>query len=217
MSSTIVACLTAPAKSPPTNVVVLRGRRPGQPAKRTEPASREAQRVAAAILEVLAGVRTPTDAAAALDIGIPRYYLWEQRAVAGLVAACEPRPVGKTPSSRHQIAVLEKEITRLKQDCARQQALVRAAQRTIGLAPPPMPKPTTKTTGKAGDRVAGKKPRKRRPVVRALKAAAALRTTPVMESPVPASPSGVSAPEVLQQSDLSSPLSPTTSAHAAGG
>jgi hypothetical protein len=217
MTSTIVACLTAPAKPQPTKVVVLRGRRPGRPAERTEPASREAQRVAAAILEVLAGVRTPTDAAAVLGIGVPRYYLWEQRAVAGLVAACEPRPVGKTPGFRHQIAVLEKEITRLKQNCARQQALVRAAQRTIGLAPPPMPKSTTKATGKAGDRVAGKKPRKRRPVVRALKAAAALRAAVVTESPVSASVSGVSASEVLQQSDLSSPLSPTTSLHAAGG
>jgi hypothetical protein len=217
MTSTIVDRLTAPAKRHPTKVVALRGHRPGRPAEHTEPASREAQRVAAAILEVLAGVRTPTDAAAVLDIGVPRYYLWEQRAVAGLVAACEPRPVGKTPSCRHQIVVLEKEITRLKQDNARQQALVRAAQRTIGLAPPPMPKSTTKATGKAGDRVAGKKPRKRRPVVRALKAAAALRAAPITENPAPASSSGVSAPEVLQQSDLSSPLSSTTSAHVGGG
>ena len=165
MTNTIVACPTESANPHPTKAVALRGRRPGRFAEQTVPASREAQRAAAAILEVLAGVRTPTDAAAVLEIGVPRYYLWEQRAVVGLVAACEPRPLGKTPSARHQIAVLEKEITRLKQNCARQQALVRAAQRTIGLAPPPMPKPTTKATGKAGGRVAGKKPRKRRPVV----------------------------------------------------
>ncbi len=81
-----------------------RRRRPGSvplgrpPKERPRPASREAQRLAAAILEVLAGVRTPTDAAAALEISLPRYYLWEQRALAGLVAACEPRPVGQTIS-----------------------------------------------------------------------------------------------------------------------
>jgi hypothetical protein len=217
MIGTIGACLTTPAQPHPTKVVVLRGRRPGRRLERTEPVSREAQQIAAAILEVLAGVRTPTEAAAVLGISVPRYYLWEQRAVVGLVAACEPRSAGKTPSSRHQIVVLEKEIMRLKQTCARQQALVRAAQRTIGLAPPPLSKPTPKATGKAGDRGTGKRPRKRRPVVRALKAAAALRGAFITENPVPASSCRVSAPEVLQQSDLSSPLSPTTSAHATGG
>lgn len=74
------------------------------------PASREAQRCAAVILEVLAGARMPVDAAAALGISPPRYYLWEQRALEGLV---------------------------------------RASQRTIGLAPPPSPRPLAKLTGKA--------------------------------------------------------------------
>ena len=47
-------------------------------------AGTEAKRAAAVILEVLAGVRTPTAAAAALAIRLPRYYLLEQRAVQGL-------------------------------------------------------------------------------------------------------------------------------------
>ncbi len=106
-------------------------------AKTKAAVSREAQRFAAAILEVLAGVRTPTEAAAAMSVSVPRYYLWEQRALEGLVRACEPRPQGKGGSERHQIARLEKELARLRQDCARQQALVRASQRTIGLVPLP--------------------------------------------------------------------------------
>jgi hypothetical protein len=191
---------TAPATPlPPAPVVVVPGNRRPNPraAARPQPASREAQRLAAAILEVLAGVRTPMDAAAALGMGVPRYYLWEQRALSALVAACEPRPVGQGRSLRRQVAVLEKEVARLKQECARQQALVRAAQRTIGLAPPPAPKPVPKP-GKAGGKATTKTPRKRRPVVRALKAAAAIRSAPVMEDNTPNS-SGAIPAEVLQR------------------
>ena len=43
----------------------------------------EAKRLAAVILEVLAGVRTPTGAATAPGIRLPRYYLWEERAIRG--------------------------------------------------------------------------------------------------------------------------------------
>jgi hypothetical protein len=152
--------------------------------------------MAAAILEVLAGVRTPTDAAGALSISVPRYYLWEQRALTGLVAACEPRPAARGHSPRRQIAALEKEVARLKQDCVRQQALVRAAQRTIGLAPLPAPPKPVQAATKHGGKPGGKKPRKRRPAVRALKAAAALRAEPVAEPA--AGSSGVVSPDVLQ-------------------
>ena len=163
--------------------------RRGRPCREhPQPASRETQRSATAILEVLAGGRTPSDAAAALGISPPRYYVLEQRALAGLVAACEPRPVGQTVSLKHRLAVLEKELTRLRHECARQQALVRASQRTIGLAPPPAQKPAAKATGK--------RPRKSRPVVRALKAAAAIAAAAVDE-PLPGS-SGTAASEVLQ-------------------
>ncbi len=64
-------------------------------ARRLLVGSREANRVAAAILEVLAGVRTPTCAAEALAISLPRYYQWEERALEGLLLACEPRPLGR--------------------------------------------------------------------------------------------------------------------------
>jgi hypothetical protein len=157
-------------------------------------------------LEVLAGVRTPSDAAAAMGISVPRYYLWEKRALQGLVAACQPRGAGKTVSSRCQILALEKEIGRLKQECARQQALLRAAQRTIGLAPPPAPKPATKAGAKAG----GKRTRQRRPAVRALKAVAALRAASTPEDG--GDSSGVPPPEVLQRSAAGTPSPPTTPA-----
>ena len=92
--------------------------------------SRDARRFAAAILEVMAGIRTPTDAAAVLGITMQRYYILEKR------------------------------------------ALARAAQRTIGLAPPVKPTPQK---GNAS----GKKPRRRRPVVRALKVIDRLQSQPI--------------------------------------
>lgn len=173
------------------------------------PVSHDAQRFAAVILEVLAGVRTPTEAAAAVGLSVPRYYLWEQRALEGLVRACEPRPKGKAASERHQIAVLEKEVARLQRDCARQQALVRASQRTISLAAVPKPaakpaaKPGGKATAKPGGAVAGKTKRKRRPVARALKAVAALQAVP---SENEADSSSAIATDVVQRSVPSSSL-----------
>jgi hypothetical protein len=189
------------ASAMPTGVVLKR-RRLGRPPEPKEPISRDAQRFATGILEVLAGVRTPTDAAAAMGISVPRYYLREQRALEGLVAACEPRGGSKIVSSRCQIQALEKEVVRLKQECARQQALVRATQRTIGLAPPPVAKPAAKV-GKA----TGKQTRKRRPAVRALKAVAALRATSVSENG--GELSGVPPSEMLQRSTVSNSLPPT--------
>lgn len=46
-------------------------------------ATSDARRRAAAVLEVLAGARTPTQAAEALGVSLPRYYLLEQRAIGG--------------------------------------------------------------------------------------------------------------------------------------
>jgi hypothetical protein len=126
--------------------------------------TRDANRVAAAVLEVLAGVRTPTDAAQALAVSVPRYYQLEQRALEGLIAACEPRRLGRMQTSESRVSALEKEVQRWQQECSRQQALVRAAQRSIGLAAPAA-KVMTKTSGK----------KLRRPTVRALRAAKALR------------------------------------------
>jgi hypothetical protein len=127
----------------------------------------EAKQRAAAILEVLAGTRTPAQAAADLGTSVPRYYLWEQRALQGLVTACEPRPQGRVPNDARRIAELERSVARWERECLRQQALARAMQRAVGLSAPPAGKPTA---------AAGKKSRRRRPTVRALRAAAALRS-----------------------------------------
>lgn len=126
--------------------------------------SRDARRLAAAILEVLAGARTPAEAATALNVSVPRYYQVESRALHGLLVACEAKPKGRTRSPQREARTLRQENERLQRELTRQQSLVRIAQRTIGLAAPAAV-PAAKS---------GKKTRKRR-VARALSVAARLQ------------------------------------------
>lgn len=128
--------------------------------------TREARRLAAAILEVLGGIRLPSDAAAALSIALPRYYLLESRALHGLLQACEPRPLGRVRSTESELAAARTQIETLQRECARSQALVRAAQRTIGLLPP--------VPAKAGVQDKRRHPQ---PTVRALKVAKVLHSS----------------------------------------
>jgi hypothetical protein len=128
----------------------------------------EARRAAALILEVLAGVRTPAGAATALGIRLPRYYLLEQRAIQGLIAACQPRPVGRTVSTDRRLARLERELAVSQRELARHQALARTTQRALGLAPP--------ASSKAQQASSATKRRRRKPCVRALRAARLLQS-----------------------------------------
>jgi hypothetical protein len=125
--------------------------------------SSEANRLAVVILEVLAGERSPADAAKALGIMPPRYYQLETRALGGLVAGLEPRPKVRQPSLEGRIAQLEKALGEARRECLRQQALVRAAQRGLGIKSP------VSDDRPPGKDVAGRK--KRRPAIRALKVA----------------------------------------------
>jgi hypothetical protein len=150
-----------------------RGRLPGPGKDLGEGASTLARQRAAAILEVLAGMRTPMAAAEALGVSLPRYYLLEVQALHGMLVACEPRTLGPGPSPASALAALQRECEQLRRDCARQQALVRAAQRTIGLPPPTPLKPAAN----------GKKRRRRRPMARALRAVARLQPPTAAEAP----------------------------------
>jgi hypothetical protein len=159
-----------PTKSTvPTKPTTSSARRPVE--KQASPPAAtpsEAQRLAAAILEVLAGVRSPSAAAELLAISLPRYYQLEARALEGLVACLAPRRLGKQPSLENRVKQLEKELAVAHRACARQEALVRVTQRSLGLAALATPKtPAALTPGKS------RKPRK--PMVRALRAAQQLR------------------------------------------
>ncbi len=124
--------------------------------------SAEARQLAMAILEVLGGEWAPGEAATALKVSLPRYYALEARALSGLVAACEPLRARRARRSDKERLELQKKLARLERECARKQALLQASQRTAGLAS----SPSAKDVGKR---------RKRRPMVRALRAASIMR------------------------------------------
>lgn len=158
--------MTAPT-SPIDDKKPQRRRRGRRPQPKPEEGSREAKRIATAVLEVLAGARTPTEAAEALGVSVPRFYALEASAISGLVTACEPRFGGNGTSPESELAALKKAYSKLERECARQQALVRITQRTIGLAAVPVAK----------DANAKDKRSKRRPRVRALRAIDAIGST----------------------------------------
>lgn len=152
---------------------------PSLPGSLGKEASREVNLRVATILEVLGGLRTPSEAAAVLGISVNSYYLIERKALAGLLASCAPKPKGpREPGIEKKLAALERELETCRRECLRQAAWVRATQRALGL--PAVPSRAAKPAGKsaAGKSAAGKKPtskRRQRPTVRALRAAATLR------------------------------------------
>jgi hypothetical protein len=179
--------MSTPATGPSRQGLVSKEAKPARPTARPvvkregvpklDPrgASREARQLAAAILEVLAGVRAPLAAAQLLGISLPRYYAMEMRALQGLLVSCEPRPRGRVRTPASQLASLQRECEQLRRDCARQQALVRAAQRTIGL--------TTSSAVPNKGRPSDHKRRSRKPTARALKVVRVLQEQTPTSSP----------------------------------
>jgi hypothetical protein len=149
-----------------------KARRPRSSGPRVDGGTRDARRVAALILEVLAGQRTPVDAARELGVSVTRYYGLEAQGLEALVEACEPKRRGPRVSAQTQIAKLEKKVAQLEKECARRQSLLRLSQRALGLGKPSEPE---RTPGKRGPK---------RPVVRALKVATQLDTAVPVSDPI---------------------------------
>jgi hypothetical protein len=124
--------------------------------------SKEAKRVAAVLLDVLAGSRSTLQAAEALGVSLPRYYQLEARGLEGLLEACEPRPRGRQPDAGLEMEVLRKENEQLRREVQRQQSLARLTQRTLGVTAPVPAKPDNRK-------------RKRKATVRAMRRAEKLR------------------------------------------
>jgi hypothetical protein len=98
--------------------------------------TREARKAAAVILEVLTGRVRPQEGAAALGVGVQRYYRVEKQALEALVKGCEPRPRGRrAPRPQEHEAHLRERIRRLENEVARHQAIARAAHKALGILP----------------------------------------------------------------------------------
>lgn len=124
----------------------------------------DSRKIAAAILEVLAGVRTPSEICEALGIAMARYYQLESRALEGFVQACEPRPKGRQRGPESQVYLMEQELERTRRENNRLSALVRVARRAAGVNETPVRKQEP-----------GRKRRKRKASPRALRAISVLR------------------------------------------
>lgn len=132
-----------------------------------------ARLTAAVVLDVLAGNRSPSDAASALGLSVARYYVIESQAIDGLIAGCGPRHRGRQPDPGKELARLAAENRRLTQALLRQQALVRTGQRSLGVRLPAA-KPPLAASAVSPGRGKGK----RQPQVRALRAVKRLNATP---------------------------------------
>ena len=148
------------------------GKRPraGGPQVPAGEASPQARRLAAVILEVLAGLRGPGEAAQAAGVSVPRYYAAEARAVQGLLKGCEPVAPGRQPGGGAELHKARQECQRLRRQCDRQQALLRLQQRALGLG-------ATQASARGADSKKGGKKR-RRPRQRTLRLIEELRQGP---------------------------------------
>lgn len=163
----------APAATSSTDLPPSRrkGGRPKGPATPKPPpevtASSQARRIAAVLLEVLAGLRATGSAAKELGITPMRFYQIEERAIGGLIAACEPRPSGLQPERRDalELASLREQVRKQTQELNQTRSVLRTTRRQLGVATAPEPiavKPGTRKDGKPT------KAKVRRPTVRAL-------------------------------------------------
>jgi hypothetical protein len=139
-----------------------RRRRGAYPALKDAAEDGEAKRLCAIILEVLGGVRTPTDAAGALGVSAPRYYALEARALGGMLKACQRRTKGRKRTAESELEQLRRSHAEVARERDRLGALLRASQRAMGIPGPQKPERTAKK-------------RKRRPQVRALRASRSLK------------------------------------------
>jgi hypothetical protein len=170
-------------------------------------ATPDAKRLAGTILEVLAGVRSISDAALLLGILPARYYALEARAIAGLIAACEPRARGPAPGSRLEAEVdrLRTERDRLRDEAARYQALARIAQAAFGPSAAPGAMAAAASGRSASRTVASVQPeatrKKRVATVRALRLAQQVQG-PGAAAPVsPSAASTASSPTPMTRAD----------------
>lgn len=149
--------------------------------------SKEAKRRASIVLEVLGGLRTTTEACEAIGVTLAHYYNLENKAIEGLVAAMERSTLKggeRGPRPETQIARLTEERDRLQRELQRTQALVRVAQRAVGV-----PSATKQRKEHDAKRKAAGKKRGRKPQVRARRAIARLRAGEAAPAPKKTAPS----------------------------
>lgn len=97
----------------------------------------EARRIAAMMLEVMSGMRTPVEAAESLGMSQMKYYLAESRALQGMVTALEPRAKGRRAKKVEDVLEqVTRERDRLRRDVNRMTSLLRLVRKGARLGEP---------------------------------------------------------------------------------
>ena len=110
--------------------------------------SRASRKAVAAILEALSGEIGTSEAAELLGVSLSRYYQLEARALQGMLGALEPKPRGIQNTPERAILGLEAEKKLLEKELRRHQSLLRAANRSLGLAKAGRRKASSKAAGR---------------------------------------------------------------------
>ncbi len=92
-----------------------------------------ARAVTVVVLEALSGEVGTTEAAERLGVSLSRYYQLEAKALGGMLKALEPRTKGPQMTPEREIQALQAEKRALEKELRRQQTLLRAARRSVGL------------------------------------------------------------------------------------
>jgi len=95
--------------------------------------SKRARQIAVVVLEALSGEAGTSEAADKLGVSLSRYYQLEARGLAGLLKALEPRGKGPRNTPERTIKALQADNKQLEKELRRHRALLRAAQRSVGL------------------------------------------------------------------------------------
>lgn len=96
--------------------------------------SKHSRQAVAAILEALSGEIGVTEAAELLGVSLSRYYQLEGRGLQAMLQALEPKKRGIQMTPAREIRGLKAEKRLLEKELRRHQSLLRAANRSLGLA-----------------------------------------------------------------------------------
>ncbi len=97
-------------------------------------ASKTSRKHVAVILEALSGEIGTSEAAEQMGVSLSRYYQLEGRALKGMLRAMEPKKRGIQKTPQREILALKAEKQHLEKELRRHQSLLRAANRSLGLA-----------------------------------------------------------------------------------
>ncbi|MEK6778459.1 MAG: hypothetical protein AABY80_02210 [Candidatus Deferrimicrobiota bacterium] len=139
--------------------------------------SPEAKRRLTAVLSVLGAEMTAKQAAASLEVTVNRYYMLESRAFEGMCWSLENRARGAFRRPSREVERLLQENDRHRREVDRLRALLRAAQRTMGLMAA-LPQKGKRAEEKGGGR------RSRRATARALRWKKEIEQSPAAAEPL---------------------------------